>query len=47
VVEVRAVGLVAEPTHAEPVPAVRKPTRAALERRIEELEGENAQLHGG
>jgi hypothetical protein len=44
VVDARAVGLVAEPSHPEPVPAVRKPTRAALERRIEELEAEIARL---
>jgi hypothetical protein len=46
VVDARAIGFVAEPTHPEPVPAVRKPTRAALERRIEELEAVIARLQG-
>jgi hypothetical protein len=46
VIDARAIGLAAAPTHPEPVPAVRKPTRAALERRIEELEAEVARLQG-
>jgi hypothetical protein len=46
VVDARAVELAAVPTHLEPVPAVRKPTRTALERRIEELEAEIERLQG-
>jgi hypothetical protein len=46
VIDARAIGLVAAPTHPEPAPAVRKPTRAELERRIEELEVEVARLQG-
>lgn len=44
VIDARAVGLAAEPLQPEPVPAPRKPTRAALERRIKELETEVARL---
>ncbi len=44
VVDARAVGLAEAPAHPEPVPAARKPTRAALERRIAELEAEVARL---
>ncbi|WP_264079301.1 hypothetical protein [Mycobacterium szulgai] len=46
VIDARAVGLVAEPTRLESVSAVRKPTRGALERRIQELEAEVARLQG-
>lgn len=46
VIDARAIGLIAEPTRPESVPAVRKPTRAALERRIQELEAEVARLQG-
>lgn len=44
VIDARAAGLAAEPIQPEPVPAPRKPTRAALERRIKELEAEVARL---
>jgi hypothetical protein len=44
VIDARAIGLAAEPTHPEPAPTIRKPTRAALQRRIEELEAEVARL---
>jgi hypothetical protein len=44
VIDARAIGLAAPSPHASAVPAVRKPTRAALERRIEELEAEVARL---
>jgi hypothetical protein len=46
VVDARVVGLAAEPTRPESAPVARKPTRAALERRIEELEAEVARLRG-
>jgi hypothetical protein len=46
VIDARAIGLAAEPTHPEPAPAIRKPTRAVLERRIEELEAEVVRLRG-
>ena len=46
VIDARAIGLAAPSPHAPAVPAVRKPTRAALERRIEELEAEVARLKG-
>jgi hypothetical protein len=44
VVDARAIDLAAEPPHPEPVSAARKPTRFALERRIQELEAEVARL---
>lgn len=44
VVDARAIGLAAEPPHAGPAPVTRKPTRAALERRIDELEAEMTRL---
>jgi hypothetical protein len=44
VIDARAIGLAAPSPHAPAVPAVRKPTRAALERRIEQLEAEVARL---
>lgn len=46
VIDARATGLLAEPAKPESVPVVRKPTRAALERRVEELETEVARLRG-
>lgn len=46
VIDARAIGLAAPSPHAPAVPAVRKPTRAALERRIEELEAQVVRLKG-
>jgi hypothetical protein len=43
-IDARAIGLAAEPPHPELAPAVRKPPRAALERRIKQLEAEIARL---
>jgi hypothetical protein len=44
VVDARVIGPAAEPPPAGPAPVARKPTRAALERRIDELEAEVARL---
>ena len=44
VIDARAIGLAAPSPYSPAVPAVPKPTRAALERRIEELETEVARL---
>lgn len=44
VVDARVIRLSAEPPDARPAPVTRKPTRAALERRIDELEAEVARL---
>jgi hypothetical protein len=44
VVDARAIGLAAQPPHPESAPVRRKPTRAALERRIDELEAEVSRL---
>ncbi|WIM87900.1 hypothetical protein PT015_24295 [Candidatus Mycobacterium wuenschmannii] len=46
VIDAQAVGLRAEPSKPQQTLVVRKPTRAALERRIEELETEVARLRG-
>jgi hypothetical protein len=43
-IDARAIGQAAEPPHPELAPAVRKPPRAALERRIKQLEAEIARL---
>jgi hypothetical protein len=47
VIDALSVGLAAEPAPPEPAAAPRKPTRAALERRIEELEAQLARSQGG
>lgn len=44
VIQARTIGPAAPSPHSPAAPAVRKPTRAALERRIEELEAEVARL---
>lgn len=46
VIDARTMGLAAPSLHAPAAPVVRKPPRAVLERRIEELEAEVAQLKG-
>lgn len=46
VIDARAIGLAAPSSYNPPAPPVRKPTRAALERRVEELEAEIARLKG-
>jgi hypothetical protein len=46
VIDARAIGRAAESAHPQSVSAVRKPTRAALERRIDALEAEIARLRG-
>jgi len=46
VIDARALGLAGKPAELESIPVARKPTRAALERRVEELEAEVARLRG-
>jgi hypothetical protein len=45
-IDARTIGLAAEPTRPQSAPAIRKSTRAALERRIEELNAEVSRLQG-
>ncbi|WP_396910906.1 hypothetical protein [Mycolicibacterium sp.] len=48
VIDARAVGLAQTPPHSPaPTLAERKPTRRELEKRIQQLEAENARLRGG
>ncbi|MCW2659269.1 MAG: hypothetical protein JWP83_421 [Mycobacterium sp.] len=47
IIDARAIGPAGKPPHQAPTPARRKPTRAELKTRIQQLEAENERLRSG